>query len=180
MAEFSVESFVQDARTIAAGQDATKNLRVFMDQVFKDIQPIDAAFRDSPSGDIILFEDDTVSIWRTSFDPGVSVPAHDHQLSAVIGVYQGSERNDFFEADPSGGLRRSTDVALSAGDVLSIGPSAIHGVTCISDDPCLGLHVYLGNLTAVERTLFDIDNKRVLPFDDANYQKLMALDRFSG
>lgn len=178
MTDFTPESFVQDMRTISAGANAARELRAYMDGLFAAPETIAAAFTASPAGDIILFEDETVSVWRTSFDPGVSVPAHDHQLSAVIGVYQGSERNDFFESDPSGGLQRSSHVDLGIGDVLSIGPSAIHSVTCISEMPCLGLHVYLGNLTKVSRTLFDIDNNQAMPFDEANYEKLMSPDRF--
>ena len=178
MPEFTVESFVQDMRSIAVAPDATRNLRTYMDKVFTNPTAIAATFEGSQPGDIILFEDDTVSVWRTSFEPGVSVPAHDHQLSAVIGVYRGQERNDFFEADPNCGVRRSGEVTLGVGDVLSIGPNAIHAVTCVSQEPCLGLHVYLGNLTEVERTLFDIDNRTSMPFDDANYNELMSADRF--
>lgn len=179
MTGFLIETFVQDIRAIAAGNEATKNLRNYMDKLFANPEVIANGFPAELLGDSILFEDDSVSIWRTSFEPGVSVPAHDHQLSAVVGVYTGQERNDFFEADPSGGVRRSGDVVLSAGDVLSIGPSAIHSVTCLSDIPCLGLHVYLGNLTTVDRTLFDVDNGTAMKFDDDNYNKLMAADRFS-
>lgn len=179
MAKFDVETFVRDMREIAVGADAAKTLRAYIDDIMQDPDAVRDAFPAELTGDQILFEDDTVSVWRTSFDPGVSVPAHDHQMSAVISVYQGQERNDFFEADPNGGLRRSGEVVLEPGSVLSVGPSAIHSVTCISEEPALGLHVYLGNLTAVDRTLFDIDNGTSMKFDDANYEKLVAADRFS-
>lgn len=179
MAKFNVETFVRDMREIAVGADAAKTLRAYIDDIMQDPDAIRDAFPAELAGDQILFEDDTVSVWRTSFDPGVSVPAHDHQMSAVISVYQGKERNDFFEADPNGGLRRSGEVVLEPGSVLSVGPSAIHSVTCISEEPALGLHVYLGNLTEVDRTLFDIDKGTSMKFDDANYEKLVAADRFS-
>lgn len=179
MAKFDVETFVRDMREIAVGADAAKTLRAYIDDIMQDPDAVRDAFPAELTGDQILFEDDTVSVWRTSFDPGVSVPAHDHQMSAVISVYQGQERNDFFEADPNGGLRRSGEVVLEPGSVLSVGPSAIHSVTCISEEPALGLHVYLGNLTEVDRTLFDIDNGTSMKFDDANYEKLVAADRFS-
>lgn len=177
MAQFVLDEFVADVRDIAAGQDAANLLRTRFDQVFAAPDQVASACR-ALHGDVILFEDNTVSIWHTCFEPGISVPAHDHQLSAVIGVFQGRERNDFFEAAPDGGVQRSGQVELGAGDVLSIGPSAIHSVTCLSDVPCNGLHVYLGNLTKVERTLFNIDTGEALRFDDGNYQRLMAPDRF--
>ena len=175
---FTVEGFVQDVREIAAGADAPKSLRAYIDKLMEDPGAVKAAFPPELTGDQILYEDDTVSIWRTSFEPGVSVPAHDHQMSAVISVYQGQERNDFFEADPAGGVRRSGQVELNPGSVLSVGPNAIHSVTCTSDVPALGLHCYLGKLTTVERTLFDIDKGTSMRFDDENYEKLMAADRF--
>lgn len=179
MSGFNVETFVRDMREIALRDDAATALRAYIDRLMQAPDDVRDAFPPEMTGDQILFEDDTVSVWRTSFEPGVSVPAHDHQMSAVICVYQGEERNDFFEADPHGGVRRSGQVVLGPGSVLSVGPSAIHSVTCTSDEPALGLHVYLGNLTTQERTLFDIDTGTAMPFDDANYEKLVAADRFS-
>lgn len=174
---FEIETFVSDMRAIAAGADGPKTLRAYFDDLMQNPDAVAAAFPPELTGDQILFEDETVSVWRTSFEPGMTVPAHDHQMSAVLCVYQGQERNDFYEANPNGGLRRSGQVHLGPGDVLSIGPSAIHEVTCTSDEPALGLHVYLGQLTTVERTLFDVENGVAMRFDDANYEKLISADR---
>ena len=179
MSEFTLENFVADVRAIAANADAPKHLRTYFDDLFAAPEQVELACA-GKRGDEILFEGDTVSVWHCEFAKDVSVPAHDHQLSAVIGVYRGRERNDFFEAAPDGGIQRSGQVELGPGDVLSIGPSAIHSVTSIGNGPCNGLHVYLGNLTRVERTLFDIDNGVSMRFDDKNYEKLMAPDRFGG
>lgn len=179
MSGFELDGFVADIREIASKEDAANQLRAYMDVVFADPTAVAAAIPQDMQGDVILFEDDTVSIWHTYFAPAISVPAHDHQMSAVIGVFQGRERNDFFQVDPEGGVQRSGQIELGAGDVALIGPSAIHSVTCISETPCTGLHVYLGNLTTVERSLFDVDRGKVMRFDDANYERLMAPDRFS-
>ena len=177
MGDFTLDGFVADVRRIAEEQDAAKRLRVSFDALFAVPDTVAKACQ-AKQGDEILFEDDSVSIWHCEFAKGVSVPAHDHQLSAVIGVYRGRERNDFFEAAAGGGLQRSGQVELGAGDVLSIGPSAIHSVTSIGEGACNGLHVYLGNLTKVERTLFDMDSGQAMQFDDKNYERLMAPDRF--
>ncbi len=63
-----------------------------------------------------------------------------------------------------------------AGDVLSIGPNAIHTVSCTSEEPCCGIHVYLGNLTQIKRSLFDTEAGTILPFTAENYHKLMRAD----
>jgi predicted metal-dependent enzyme (double-stranded beta helix superfamily) len=97
-------------------------------------------------------------------------------MFATIGVYRGAERNDFFENNPNGGIRKSSEVKLSAGQVLAIGPSAIHAVGCASIEPCCGIHVYLGALTTVDRSLFDTTDNAVLKFTDENYQRLISTD----
>ncbi|WP_299351337.1 hypothetical protein [uncultured Shimia sp.] len=174
----SVDTIVAQLRAAAAGKTPIKDVRTIVETLVADPERAANTFGD-PGEDVILFEDETVSIWYCHFHPGMSVPAHDHQVSGTIGVFRGRERNDFFEADPSGGLRKSSDVFLGPGDTLSFGPSAIHSVSCVSETPCNGLHVYLGPLTTVERTLFDIDKGAEMPFDDENYDRLMASDRFT-
>ncbi|WP_127114277.1 hypothetical protein [Shimia sediminis] len=173
----NIDDIVARLRAAAKTPEARAKVRAIVEEVVADPDAAARAFGD-PGDDVILFEDDTVSIWYCHFHPGMSVPAHDHQLSGSIGVFRGRERNDFFNADPAGGLRKSSDVFLGPGDALSFGPNAIHSVTCVSETPCNGLHVYLGALTTVERTLFDIDKGDAMPFDDENYEKLMAADRF--
>ena len=172
---FDLDGFVDALRHAALQEDAPKALRRLMDEAVSDSDLMAAAIPDFGK-DLILFEDDTVSIWYCHFTPGMTLPPHDHQMSAVIGVFRGQERNDFFERAPDGGLQKSAEVVLGAGDALSIGPSAIHAVTCTSATPCNGIHVYTGRLTTVTRSLFDPKTGRAIPFDDANYEALMRPD----
>ena len=53
-------------------------------------------------------------------------------------------------------MELSSVVEVTPGEVLSIGPSAIHSVACTGTEPSCGIHVYLGPLTRVERSLFDL------------------------
>ena len=48
------------------------------------------------------------------------------------------------------GSRRSR---IETGEVLSMGPDAIHSVELGSPEASYAIHVYLGNLTNIERTL---------------------------
>lgn len=177
MPGFSIDRFIADVRAIAAQDGAATALRSYMEQVFADPQAVAQGIGGALQEDALLFEDDSISVWHSCFHPGISVPPHDHQMSVVLGVYQGRERNDFYQADPDGGLRRSSSIELGPGDVFAIGPSGIHAVSCLSETACLGLHVYLGNLNAAERSLFDLDSGQALRFDWDNYERLMAADR---
>lgn len=170
---FDLEKMLEQLKAAAVAPEAANDVRSILEQLIANPESVALGMKEFEGDDAILFEDDTVSIWHTHFVPGMTVPAHDHQMSAVICVYRGSERNDFFENDPAGGIRKSGKAELSAGDVFSIGPNAIHTVTCISDEPCCGIHVYLGNLTKVERSLFDVDAGEAMPFTDANYYRLV-------
>jgi predicted metal-dependent enzyme (double-stranded beta helix superfamily) len=176
-AAFNFDKLVADLRAAAAGPDGPKAVRALLESEMADPARVAAGVPDYAENDIILHEDETVSIWHCRFMPGTTVPAHDHKVSAVIGVYAGRERNDFFESDGSGGLQRSSAIEVSPGDVLSIGPSAIHSVSCISPAPCCGIHVYLGNLTGTERSLFDPETGTAMAFTMENYEKLQRPDQ---
>lgn len=177
---FDLEDLLERLKLAAAGPDAANAVRALVEQAVADPAQMVAGMPDFKENDVILFEDDTISIWHSRFLPSITVPAHDHQMSAVTGVYRGSERNDLYEKDPSGGLRKSSDVVLVPGDVFSIGPSAIHTVSCISAEPCCGLHVYLGKLTTVKRSLFDTKSGSVLPCTEENYHQYMRRDGAAG
>ena len=131
---------------------------------------------DFEENDVILYEDDTVSIWHCRFDPGYTVPAHDHQMSATIGIYRGAEKNELYQRVANGGLAKQREIVLRAGDVLQIHASDIHAVSCASDVPCCGIHVYLGCLTAADRSLFDVVSGNELNFSDENYRRLTRAD----
>ncbi len=178
MAEaFEIGKLVDALRAAAAEEGAAQAVQALLTHTMADPDWVAAGIPGYAENDVILHEDETVSIWHCRFTPGKTVPAHDHRVSAVIGVYAGRERNDFFESDGKGGLRRSSQTEVTPGDVLAIGPSAIHSVTCISEEPCCGIHVYLGNLTETERSLFDPDTGEALAFTMENYEMLQRTDQ---
>lgn len=173
---FDLDVLVAQLRAAAVSATPNAQIKTLLQKAVNDPQWVADGIGEFAENDVILFEDTTVSIWHCRFTPGQTVPAHDHQMSAAIGVYRGAERNDFYERAPDGGLRKSSEVEVCAGEVLQIGPSAIHAVGCASSEPSCGLHVYLGQLTTVERSLFDTQQDKVLAFTDENYRRLVQVD----
>lgn len=171
-AAFNLDVLVEQLKAAASGPETAKNIRSIMDETFSDPMHMANGMPEFPEDNVILYEDETISIWHCRFQPGVSVPPHDHQMSVTIGVYEGSERNDFYEAASGAGIQQSSSVVMDPGEVLSIGPTAIHSVTCIGQKPSCGIHVYLGPLSTVERSLFDVEENQQLPFTDEHYQRL--------
>lgn len=92
--------------------------------------------------------------------PGQSTPIHDHRVWGLIGVLRGSERIERFERTSSG-LRQVGPVAfLHEGEVDAVSPRIgdIHRVSNGREDmPSVSIHVYGGNIGAVERATYDAD-----------------------
>ncbi|MCP4818843.1 MAG: hypothetical protein GY883_06630 [Shimia sp.] len=171
-----MDQLISALRSAAGNEDARAQVKAVLQAAVSDPEAFAATVPAYAEDDVVLFEDATVSIWHCRFQPGKTVPPHDHAMLATIAVYRGAERNDFYERGPDGGLRKSSEVRLGAGDVFQIGPSAIHAVGCDSDEPCCGIHVYLGELTTVARSLFDLENGEAVPFTEENYYKMVADD----
>ena len=171
---FDVDYLVSQLKDAVEAESPSARVKSILEEEMKNPDRVAAGMPDFEEDEVVLFEDDQISIWFCRFRPGKTVPPHDHQMMATIGVYSGAERNKFFENDPQGTIRESSEVVVSTGEVLQIGPSAIHAVNCASTDPCCGIHVYLGRLTEVKRSLFDIPNGQRMEFTDENYQQLIS------
>ena len=169
---FSVDEFIADLRVTAKQPDVSQQVKSILQQAIADPEKLVAALPNYPENDTVLYEDDGLSIWHVRFIPGVIVPPHEHRIPAFIGLYKGQERNDFYQLTTDGKLKNSEHQVLEPGDMLAMGVDGIHSVTCTSDEPCCGLHVYLGKLTTIERSLFHPQTHERMPFTEENYERL--------
>jgi len=175
--KFNIDQLVDELKTAALSADAKAQVKSILEQIVKDPGWVAKSIPDYADDDVILFEDDTVSIWHCRFLKGLSVPAHDHQMVATIAVYQGAERNVLWVSSDTGEIEEKTEIVVNAGKVLQLGPDAIHSVRSTDDTDSCAIHVYLGKLTTVKRSLFDAKNGVALQFDDDNYQRLISADQ---
>ncbi|MDA9930472.1 hypothetical protein N9E91_04435 [Alphaproteobacteria bacterium] len=173
MTEFDFDGFIETVRKAAASPAPAPAVRAVMDAAFANWPAIRAAAPPFEGDEILLFEEEGVSIYLCQFFAGRPIPPHNHNISAVIGLYDGAEDNDLYSTAGEAFLTHSQKVEMKAGDVLSMGPSAIHTVTCRSDVPSLGIHVYLGKLAETERNLFDTEREVVLPFTDDTFNAMV-------
>lgn len=171
---FDLGVLVDKLKDASRRSDPVKRIRSIMDCTFDDPAAVKRHVPDFERDETTLFEDEQVSIWHCRFPPGLIIPPHDHQMTAIIGLYSGIERNSFFRFDTIGNLEKSGHTDLVPGDVLQIAPAAIHGVECIGDEPTSGIHVYLGALTKVNRSLFDQKDQKRLKFTEENFNRLTA------
>jgi predicted metal-dependent enzyme (double-stranded beta helix superfamily) len=173
---FNLDSLVEDLKEAALQTGARARVKSIMEETVKDPKWVSETMPTFEENEVILFEDDTVSIWYCRFVAGQSVPPHDHQMVPTIAVYQGAERNVMWVRNDAGGIDKKTEIVVEAGDVLQVGPTAIHSVTRDGDTDSCAIHVYLGKLTTVDRSLFDTKTGEEMRFSDDNYNRLIGAE----
>ncbi|RZK00698.1 MAG: cysteine dioxygenase [Novosphingobium sp.] len=93
--------------------------------------------------------------------PGQGTPIHDHRVWGLVGVLRGAERVEHFRRGADGRLEQVGPVGdLFECEVEAISPAAgdIHRVANgLADAPSISIHVYGGNIGAVERATYDLD-----------------------
>jgi predicted metal-dependent enzyme (double-stranded beta helix superfamily)/rhodanese-related sulfurtransferase len=93
--------------------------------------------------------------------PGQATPIHDHRVWGLIGVLRGAEKSERFIRDAGGTLKLAGPAAvLRAGEVDAVGPDIgdIHRVSNAAPDAVsVSIHVYGGNIGAVERATYGED-----------------------
>ena len=89
--------------------------------------------------------DDKLTVLQVATVPGLRSPVHDHNMWAVIGVYEGEEHNTFFE-ETADGLRQVGEQHLKEGDIAVLPPETIHAIKNPTDRTSNAIHVYGGNL----------------------------------
>jgi predicted metal-dependent enzyme (double-stranded beta helix superfamily) len=169
---FSFDQFVIEARAAVASDKPTQAIRLLMQETLKSKEAlVDNNPLEKNADEIMLFEDDTVSVWICRFDPYTVVPPHEHKMNAFIGVFKGREKNHFFKNDANGLKYQSTQI-IDAGQMTSIGTDGLHAVVAEGEEDCYSLHVYTGPLSKVKRSLFDWNTGEAIEFTDENFHRL--------
>ena len=93
--------------------------------------------------------------------PGQATPIHDHRIWGLVGVLRGAERVQRYHRRDDGAIvPTGAEVLLDAGKVDAVGPEIgdLHRVANGRDDgPSVSIHVYGGNIGAVERATYAAD-----------------------
>ena len=91
---------------------------------------------------------------------GQSTPVHDHRVWGLIGMLRGAEISQSYQRTADGLQAVGAPVRLQPGRVESVSPAQrdIHRVSNAFDDrTSISIHVYGGNIGAVQRTVYRED-----------------------
>ncbi|WP_282606209.1 hypothetical protein [Pelagibius sp. Alg239-R121] len=168
---FSFDEFVAAVRGAAKEPDPNLSVRTLLEKYVSDPSPIITHTPEDGEDEVMLFEDDALSIWRCRFRPHVIMPPHEHRVIAHIGTYSGEEKNILFRRG-DGQLKHKTTKIVGPGDVLSLNKDCIHAVSANGDICSLSLHIYMGPLMKLKRGLFDWETGVKSDFSLENFDRL--------
>lgn len=120
------------------------------------------------AGVTTLFHSDDLTILNVVWGPLMNVPAHNHEMWAVIGVYAGREDSIFWRriVDDDGPIIEAAGAAsLAAMDAEPLGRDIIHSVVNPVDGLTAAIHIYGGDFFAAERLEWDPESHEERPFD---------------
>lgn len=89
---------------------------------------------------------------------GQRTPVHNHKVWGLVGMLRGTERSVTMHPVPGGPMREGQVDVLRPGEVVEVGSGETdaHWVeNALTDAPSISIHVYGGNIGAVERHVFD-------------------------
>lgn len=94
------------------------------------------------------------------WDVTQKTPIHDHGTWGVIGIYRGVEHEARYAPNPSvvdgpPVFLHEHDVPAGSVTICCTTDADLHQVSCASEIPCVGIHVYGGNIGEIERHAID-------------------------
>jgi predicted metal-dependent enzyme (double-stranded beta helix superfamily) len=119
----------------------------------------------------LLHRSPTLTIFAAHWAPRMSLPAHDHRLWALIGLYTGREDNIFWRRGGRGVEAYGAN-ALFSGDVAALPADAVHSVTNPLPRFTGGLHIYGGDFFATPRSQWNAETLAEEPSDGATIRAL--------
>lgn len=163
------EDLARNIRAVVAGAAdpdmVTKEVAVVLRDWLASGATLDAAVTVPNSDHYVMYPlhvapDGAFCIASAVWDVAQKTPIHDHGVWGVVGIYQGMEREVHYKAGSHGGrLEESERNVWSRGEVTVCcgGERDIHQVSCASDVPCVGIHVYGGDIGRIKRRSYDLE-----------------------
>ncbi len=106
-------------------------------------------------------KDRTFSVNGAVWLPGQTTPIHDHLTWAIVGLYDGEERESIYKRTDDGSnpskanLQKVSERVNSRGHITALGEAGIHRIDNVSNLPSRSIHVYGNDIGNAERHSYD-------------------------
>ena len=130
---FDLDTFIADCRSAVESDPTHKTVAEVVRRAMTKPDAVLAELGEPTEPGIQpLYQSKNLTIINLAWKPSTTIPPHNHEMWAVIGIYGGREDNIFWRRikdHPDGLIEAAGAKALSTGDVCPMGPDIIHSVT---------------------------------------------------
>lgn len=145
---FQTDRFIEDCR--AAVQEGQVAVRAVVEEAVADPRAIAAELGEPTAAGVQpLYRGPELTVINFVWAPYMTLMPHNHNMFAVIGLYNGREDNVFWRRieEEAGGAQIEAAGAdsLGTGDVATLGRNIIHSVANPISKLSAALHVYAGD-----------------------------------
>jgi len=166
---FELDRFIADCRDAVQADPTHRSVRELTARAVSDPAAVLTALGEPERAGVdTLYHADNLTILNVVWGPLMTVPPHNHDMWAVIGVYGGREDNIFWRRiEDEGGpmIEAAGAKSLAVRDAEPLGRDIVHSVTNPTDRLTAAIHVYGGDFFSVPRLEWDPDEHRERPFD---------------
>jgi predicted metal-dependent enzyme (double-stranded beta helix superfamily) len=164
---FDLDGYIEACRAaIAQGEVGQKAIREITSRAVADPGAMLQALGEPSQGGIVaLYRSPELTILNVIWAPQMTIMPHNHETWAVIGVYTGAEDNIFWRRLPGAKIEAAGAQSLRAGDCTALGRDIVHSVTNPLGKLTGAIHVYRGDVFAIERSEWDPERLDERPYD---------------
>lgn len=167
------DQLIEDCQAIIDAGGAASEMREVVAKFVSDpARAMQAVGEPSRGGIQRIHVADDLTIINVVWAPRMTLRAHNHNMWAVIGVYEGREDNIFWRKvkdDPDGRIEAAGAKSIGRAEVRPLGRDIVHSVTNPTPKFTGAIHVYGGNFFTEERSEWDPESLIERPYDiDAN------------
>jgi predicted metal-dependent enzyme (double-stranded beta helix superfamily) len=164
----TVEAFLAAARRAVDGPSPHDAMRALLDATVQSLHARPRRWIEHDDDEMLLTSSPRLTVYHIALSPRIHYPPHDHRVPAMLGLYHGAETSFSYRRDGSA-LVRTGRHDHQAPCVATLPTDAIHSVVNMGDVRSAAVHVYFGDLTVVERSVWDADGREERPFDNRFY-----------
>jgi predicted metal-dependent enzyme (double-stranded beta helix superfamily) len=167
---YSLERFTEDVeaivRSASSESEILRAVKPKMERLLRapdSVPPEAFAPRKDRFANTLLYrpKDKAFSMTGGNWAPGQTTPIHDHLTWAVVGVYEGEERESIYRRTDDGSDPTRASLVLASerinakGHVTILGEKGIHRIDNVSTKPSHSIHVYGRDIGTLERHSYD-------------------------
>jgi predicted metal-dependent enzyme (double-stranded beta helix superfamily) len=168
MLQPTVENFLASARQALAGTSSERAMRALLDATVKALHSRPGKWIEHDDDELLLASSPDLTVYHIALSPRVHYPPHEHRVPAMIGLYHGTETSFSYRRNGTA-LVQTERHDHAAPCVAALPADVIHSVVNMGSARSAAIHVYFGDLTAVERSIWDLDLCAERRFDNGFY-----------